>query len=278
MSLFRGLIFTIVFASITAAAQDAADPGIKDASRFDPKRPLTQELHTNIPDGFRLVAVGDCIISRPLTEYGSREPEFGRVLQELRQGDAVYGNLETSILNIPEFNGFPYTGIDDVPLVADPRVAKDLAAMGFNVMSRANNHALDWGVEGMRETSRWIDDAGIVTAGTGENQGMARAASYFEGAKARIAIVSLASTFRPTSEALPATGAAPGRPGISGLAVKKTLVVPPDTMRDLRALSQKLFSEASNASPAKDHEAEFTLRSEERRVGKECRSRWSPYH
>src|ERR1039457_1487064 len=28
---------------------------------------------------------------------------------------------------------------------------------------------------------------------------------------------------------------------------------------------------------AKDHQAEFTLRSEERRVGKECRSRWSPY-
>ena len=26
------------------------------------------------------------------------------------------------------------------------------------------------------------------------------------------------------------------------------------------------------------HDSTFTLRSEERRVGKECRSRWSPYH
>ena len=26
------------------------------------------------------------------------------------------------------------------------------------------------------------------------------------------------------------------------------------------------------------HAAEITSRSEERRVGKECRSRWSPYH
>ena len=27
-----------------------------------------------------------------------------------------------------------------------------------------------------------------------------------------------------------------------------------------------------------ENEVEFTTRSEERRVGKECRSRWSPYH
>ena len=26
------------------------------------------------------------------------------------------------------------------------------------------------------------------------------------------------------------------------------------------------------------HKGEFVVRSEERRVGKECRSRWSPYH
>ena len=38
---------------------------------------------------------------------------------------------------------------------------------------------------------------------------------------------------------------------------------------------------ATGASPRKlglPHEAELTGRSEERRVGKECRSRWSPYH
>src|SRR2546426_12658609 len=31
-------------------------------------------------------------------------------------------------------------------------------------------------------------------------------------------------------------------------------------------------------SPGLDGDAAFTARSEERRVGKECRSRWSPYH
>ena len=34
----------------------------------------------------------------------------------------------------------------------------------------------------------------------------------------------------------------------------------------------------SNASDAIDKLCYLSLRSEERRVGKECRSRWSPYH
>lgn len=254
MSLRRlQLLAAVIAFALSLHAQDAADPGIKDPSRFDPRRPLAQELQTSVPDGFRLVAVGDCIISRPLSEYASREPEFAKAMELLKSGDATYGNLETSILDLRTFKGFPYTGEDDVPLVADPGVAKDLAAMGFDLMSRANNHALDWGIEGMRETSRWADAAGLVTAGVGENQALARAAHYYESPKGRVGIVSMASTFRPTSEALPAQGAAPGRPGVSGLAVKKTMIVPPDLMNDLAGVAQKLYpdSQAKTSSDSK---------------------------
>src|SRR3712207_3808473 len=46
----------------------------------------------------------------------------------------------------------------------------------------------------------------------------------------------------------------------------------------------RLLEEASDGGgecggiPLRDHEARLSVRSEERRVGKECRSRWSPYH
>jgi len=218
------------------------DPVIKDPSRFDSKRPLVQELTTSVPDGFRLVGVGDCIVSRPLSQYANREPAVAIALKKLKDADATYGNLETSILDIRTFKGFPYTGDDDVPLLALPRVANDLAAMGFGLMSRANNHALDWGLEGMRETTHWADDAGLVTAGVGENQGAARAARYFESSKGRVAIVSMASTYRAYSEALPEQGAAPARPGLNGIAVKKTVIVRPEVLRDLVNLSAKLYS------------------------------------
>ena len=207
------LLLPLLQAQDSPNLQNLADPGIRDASRFDPKRPLDRELQTNISSPFTLVAVGDCIISRPLSQY-ARQPDFAAVLELLSKGDATYGNMETSILDIREFKGFPYTGPDDVPLIADPSVARDLATMGFDLLSRSNNHALDWGLEGMRETSHWLDQAGLVHAGTGEDRGLARAAHYYESKKGRIALVSMASTFTPASDALSSHGGAPGRPGI----------------------------------------------------------------
>jgi poly-gamma-glutamate synthesis protein (capsule biosynthesis protein) len=236
-------LFAFLFCPARAQAQNAADPGIKDPTKFDSNRPLARELEMSVRDGFTLTAVGDCILSRPLSQYAQREEGFARVLEILRRGDATYGNMETSILDLRRFKGFPYAGPDDVTLVAVPAVAKDLANMGFDLMSRANNHALDWGVEGMRETSHWLDDAGLAYAGVGENAGQAREAGYFESAKGRIGIVSMASTYRPTSEALNPHGAAPGRPGISALAVKRTIIVPRDVMNELLQLRRTLYPE-----------------------------------
>src|SRR2546426_9881198 len=51
---------------------------------------------------------------------------------------------------------------------------------------------------------------------------------------------------------------------------------------DMRGIEQHRLTQARQraaASVRRDHGlAEGCLRSEERRVGKECRSRWSPYH
>lgn len=237
---FPFVIVFLLFATVLGA-QDAADPGIKDPSKFDPNRSLAHELQTNTAQGFTLVAVGDCIISRPLSQIAARDPNVAQVVELLRAGDVTYGNLETSILDIRSFKGFPYTGVDDVPLIADPATAQDLAHMGFDLMSRANNHALDWGIEGMRETTHWADQAGLITAGVGENQGLARAARYYESPEGRIGLVSMATTFRPSSNALSEMGASPARPGVNGLAVSRTFIVPRDVMNDLSALSQKLY-------------------------------------
>ena len=244
LSIFLTLL-TVCFVAVSATAQtndpSSADPGIKDASKFDPKRPLARELETNVPDGFTLVTVGDCIISRPLLQYAAHDEGFRKVVEILQHADVTYGNMETSIFDIRHFRGYPYPGPDDVTLVASPEVAKDMAQMGFDLVSRANNHALDWGVEGMRETSHWLEAAGIAYAGIGENLGLAQAAGYFEGAKGRVGLVSMASTFRPGSEALPAMAAAPARPGINALTVKKAITVSPQQMLEVVRLRNSLY-------------------------------------
>ena len=68
-------------------------------------------------------------------------------------------------------------------IIGTPAVARDLKTIGFDVMSRANNHATDWGLEGMRQTSRALDEAGIVHAGVGEHRAEARGARYFDTGK-----------------------------------------------------------------------------------------------
>jgi len=87
-----------------------ADPGIKDPSKFDLNRPLARELETNVPDGFTLVTVGDCIISRPLLQYAMNDEGFRKVVEILKRADVTYGNMETSILDIRHFTGYPIPG------------------------------------------------------------------------------------------------------------------------------------------------------------------------
>ncbi len=216
----------------------AADPVVVDPSQFDPRRPLEAELVTRVPDGFRLTAVGDCIMTRPLSTWLA-DPGFAAIIDVLRRGHVRYGNCEINIVDLARFKGYPHAWEGDYPMMATPAVAADFARLGLTVMSRANNHALDWGIEGMRETSRWLDDAGVVHAGVGEHRGLARAPAYQETPQGRIGLVSFASTFLPVSEALPYRDAAPGRPGLSALKVYTRWVVPPPVMRALATIPAK---------------------------------------
>jgi poly-gamma-glutamate synthesis protein (capsule biosynthesis protein) len=217
-----------------------ADPVVKDPSRLDPKRPIEKELQASVPDGFSTIAVGDLIISRPLSQYAEPMPGFGAVLDILRGSDVTFGNLETTIFDPRTFEGAPYSWDGDWTNASVPAVAGDLKAMGFDIVGRANNHSQDWGLDGMRETAEWLDEAGIAHAGVGDSHRMARAPAYFESPKGRIALVSFASTFRPTSESMPPAAAAPGRPGLSALHVKTTAQVPRSAVEALAKIQCSL--------------------------------------
>lgn len=215
----------------------AGGPQVKDPSLFDPRRPLDRELQTSVPDGFTFTAVGDLIISRPLSQYAASDAAFASILSVLHRSDVVYGNMESTIFDVRTFTGHPYSFDGDWTNSSLPSVASDLRKMGFDIVSRANNHALDWGIEGMHATSKYLDAAGIAWAGAGETRGLARAAGYYETPQARVGLVSFASTYRPTSDALPAEGAAPARPGISALAVTQRVGLPPAEMRKMASIA-----------------------------------------
>jgi poly-gamma-glutamate capsule biosynthesis protein CapA/YwtB (metallophosphatase superfamily) len=207
------------------------------STRFDVARTLLVFLAAAAPDcilaqsEFTLAAVGDLIIPRPVSMLQNEgafpyAPAFRDAVTLLGAADVTYGNLETTIYDARSFTGAPYSWIGDWMLTSLPAVATDLKAMHIDIVSRSNNHALDWGLEGMRETTKWVNAAGLVQAGVGETADDAAAAGYYQSAKGKIAIVSMVTTFRPTTNALPISSQAPnGRPGVNGLAVTQASVV-----------------------------------------------------
>lgn len=204
-------------------------------------------LTTNVADGFTMVAVGDLIVARPLTT-GHRF-DFDAIVKVLHDADVTLGNLETNIFDIRSFQGSPQAEYGGAYHVSLPALGPDLKAMGFNLLSRANNHSLDWGAEGMRETSRALDKNGIVHAGVGENLAQAAAARFVETPRGRVALVSLATTFTPLSRAADPAGEAPGRAGVNCLRLAEALVVSSETLENLRRIRSELLHRNDREDP-----------------------------
>lgn len=214
-------------------SHENGDPNLRGGS-YD----TAGSIATNVADGFTMIAVGDLIVSRALTK--GQDPGFGAVVKILHDADVTFGNMETNIFDIRSFNGSPQAEYGGAYHVSLPELGPDLKAMGFNLVSYANNHTFDWGVEGMRETSRVLDQNGIVYAGVGENLAQAGAARFLETPRGRVALVSFASTFAPMSRAADPAGEAPGRPGLNPLRLAKSIVVPPEMLESLRHMRNAL--------------------------------------
>ena len=58
----------------------------------------------------------------------------------------------------------------DYTFNAPEEIAKQLPEIGFNVLTFANNHSYDRGMQGIVNTRRNLEDAGIRTTGAYENK------------------------------------------------------------------------------------------------------------
>ena len=193
---------------------------------------------TSVPDGFTVVGVGDVIMGRAVTVEADHELE--QVLGILRGGDVTFANFEGSLIDFTTFNGFAQAEYGGAYHVAPPEVADDLRNMGIDLVNLANNHIMDWGLEGMRETHRHLERAGVVHAGTGESLGLARGPAYLETVAGRVALVGTASSFTALSRAGPPTPKVPGRPGVNALRLSRTTLVTETMLTNLREVLDAL--------------------------------------
>ncbi len=117
-----------------------------------------------------VTAVGDIMMGSTFPEGSPMPPDGGAALfadvrDVLRKGEVVFGNLEGPLLD----------GGRSVKCEKDPRncyafrtpssYLANLVDAGFNHLSIANNHALDFGEQGRANTIRLLDSAGIRWSG-----------------------------------------------------------------------------------------------------------------
>jgi poly-gamma-glutamate capsule biosynthesis protein CapA/YwtB (metallophosphatase superfamily) len=172
--------------------------------------------------------VGDVIIAHSLEHMMTNE-RFVEVVRMLRDADVATGNLETQIIDGRTFRGSRGGGRHG----AEPEAADWLRDMGFDIFARPNNHANDYGLEGLLETSRHLERAGVQHAGIGDTYWAARAARYYTTARGRVGMVATAET---SLGAAPASGEWPGRGGLSPFGVTTHLMVPEDSWEAVRTL------------------------------------------
>lgn len=98
----------------------------------------------------------------------------------IQKGDLRYFNLETTI-NRGELWGNQYSG--GSWLRADEKVLEDAKRIGFNMLSFANNHTLDFSHWGLLKTIEALEAHDIPHAGAGRNLAEAAAPAYLDTGK-----------------------------------------------------------------------------------------------
>lgn len=183
-----------------------------------------------------LTAVGDAIIGNRTRHLDRPEDAgFHELCRLIRSVDVASVNLETNVFDIATFHGSPGAERGGSYLIAPPAALADLAHMGFHLFARGNNHACDWGIEGLRETTRVLDGMGLPHSGCGENLGQAGRATYLDTVVGRVAMLSLTTTFPASHRAGAQRGDVAGRPGVNGVRVKRRLELDPQTYKALTA-------------------------------------------
>ena len=147
-----------------------------------PARDWSQDMQMKITGPFTLASVGDVMIIRPASQID--DPRFQSAIKIIRDADVGFGNFESLIRDELNFQG-PLSGA----MNGTKEVAPDLKAMGFKLMNRAGNHLLESSQEGLFETIRLMQEAGLVYAGAGRDLDDARAPRFLETPKGRIGLV-----------------------------------------------------------------------------------------
>jgi poly-gamma-glutamate capsule biosynthesis protein CapA/YwtB (metallophosphatase superfamily) len=118
-----------------------------------------------------MAAVGDIMLDRTLgsvIEEGGIEFPFKLVAEPLQSADITVGNLESALGSVGEPVEKSFT------FQSPPAAAESLAWGGFDVISLANNHAMDYGPDSLLQGIDLLKAQNVAPIGAGANATEAR--------------------------------------------------------------------------------------------------------
>ena len=189
----------------------------------------------------KFTAVGDVLCQRRLPEDYEG---FKEIKDYIARSDARFFNLETTVNVEGECWACQHSGGTYVRCA--PEVMEDMLSFGFNLTTFNNNHAMDFDRAGMVKTLEYANRTGIVHAGVGNNLHQAAAPAYLETPGGRVALIAVNTSFAPEMAAGEQSRRFPGRPGINGIRIEKTLTVPKTAFDAVREIGEKTGINAPN--------------------------------
>ena len=150
------------------AASSAPPPSDPSASQSQPQPQPEPEPEPTVA---RLMVAGDVMSHMPITKDAyvadTDTYDYSHMLQfaaqQLQQADYAVANLETTLAGGPNYSGYPAFNSPD-------ELAYNVKQAGFDLLSTANNHSRDKGMDGIFRTLDVLDQAELAHVGTYRSQ------------------------------------------------------------------------------------------------------------
>jgi poly-gamma-glutamate capsule biosynthesis protein CapA/YwtB (metallophosphatase superfamily) len=207
-----------------------------------------------MPETISLVAVGDVLLAPRFErsdgslivgklpkafERDKPEAAFEKVSDRIRSADIAFCNVEGALSD----RGKMAVGRDSA-WKSPPHMIQGIKAGGFNIVSAANNHIMDYGPDAMLDTLSLLEQNGIAHIGAGINIHEARKPAFIEKKGCRIAFLGYSTDVNQPGRSFPASER---KPGIVPIRVFALFAPPHLNLEDMEMMEEDIKEAKKNS-------------------------------
>lgn len=168
----------------------AGRPGLAATDGSSEQAPVENPAE---PQVLRLMLTGDLYLGNWAEKVSKQKGPgylFAGVQPLLDRADVLAGNYD-GVLSLKGSVLVP----KEYTLRSDPAMAKEMASAGYDFLSLANNHTMDFGPAALFEMLKVLDENGIRYAGAGRNLAEARRAAFVTVDGVKFAFLAYSRTY-----------------------------------------------------------------------------------